>query len=75
MLAKLEANPKAVPPAALKSILEAFGYAMRPAKGSHRAFIKPGQRPLVVPFKRPHVKQFYVEEVIARLRAELGEEG
>lgn len=74
LLAKLEANPKAVSPDFIGTVLGAFGYRWRDGKGSHRVYMKPGQRPITVPYRRPHVKQHYVNEVIARLRAELNRE-
>lgn len=74
LLAKLEANPKAVSPDFLDTVLTAFGYERRPGKGSHRTYTKPKQYPLTVPYKRPHLGKTYVEQVITRLRGELGDE-
>ena len=71
LLAGLERNAKAVSPDSLHKVLTAFGYEMRGGKGSHRVYTKSGQYPITVPYKRPHVKQYYVKEVISRLRTEL----
>lgn len=75
MLRALEANPKAVSPARLSTILEAFGYALARQRGSHRTYTKAGSYPITVPYRRPHVGRVYVEQVIARLRGELELEG
>lgn len=74
LLAKLEANPKAVSPDSLDTVLKAFGYEMRPGKGSHRVYVKAGQYPLTVPYRRPHLGKTYVDQVITRLRGELDDE-
>jgi predicted RNA binding protein YcfA (HicA-like mRNA interferase family) len=74
-LEELEQNPKAVRPEAVERCLRAFGYEMRRQTGSHRVYGKPGAYPLAIPFRGPHVKQAYVDQVIARFREELDEEG
>lgn len=71
LLAELAKNPKSVSLDFLDKVLKAFDYQAKPGKGSHRVYRKPGQYPITVPYRRPHVKQFYVKEVIARLRSEL----
>jgi predicted RNA binding protein YcfA (HicA-like mRNA interferase family) len=74
-LEELEQNPKAVRPQVLERCLRAFGYEVKRQTGSHRVYGKPGAYPLSVPFRRPHIKQAYIDQVIARFREELGEEG
>ena len=73
-LARLEKNPKAVGPDVLQTVLAAFGYRKVRQKGSHATYRDGQGNKFVVPFKRPNVKQHYVEEVIARLRTQLLEE-
>ena len=53
-------------------ILEAFGYTERPSGGgSHRAFVKPGHRPKIVPtVKGRRVKRAYVTMIIDNLEVE-----
>jgi predicted RNA binding protein YcfA (HicA-like mRNA interferase family) len=74
LLAKLAANPKEVSPDFLETVLAAFGYMKTRASGSHRTYTKEGAYPITVPYRRPHVKRFYVEAVMVRLRAELEDE-
>lgn len=53
-------------------VLEAFGYKERPSGGgSHRAFVKPGHRPKIVPtIKGRRVKRPYVRMIIDNLELE-----
>ena len=53
-------------------VLETFGYTERPSGGgSHRAFIKPGHRPKIVPtVKGRRVKRAYVRMIIDNLELE-----
>jgi predicted RNA binding protein YcfA (HicA-like mRNA interferase family) len=53
-------------------VLEAFGYEERPSGGgSHRAFVKPGHPPKVVPtIKGRRVKRVYVRMIIDNLELE-----
>ncbi len=53
-------------------VLEAFGYEERPSGGgSHRAFMKVGHRPKIVPtVKGRHVKRAYVRMIIDNLELE-----
>lgn len=71
LLEKLQDHPKAVTPAELERVLQAFGYERARQKGSHRTYTKAGEYPIVVPYKRPHVGRIYVEQVIVRLTTEL----
>ena len=54
------------------TVLEAFGYELRPpGGGSHRFFAKPGHRGKTVPtVKGRHVKRRYVEMIIDNLGLE-----
>ncbi len=53
-------------------VLEEFGYDERPSGGgSHRAFVKPGHPPKIVPtIKGRHVKRAYVRMIIDNLNLE-----
>ena len=53
-------------------VLEAFGYEERPSRrGGHRAFVKPGHPPKVVPtIKGRRVKRVYVRMIIDNLELE-----
>lgn len=53
-------------------VLEAFGYEERPSGGgSHRAFVKPGYPPKIVPtIKGRRVKRAYVRMIIENLNLE-----
>ena len=53
-------------------ILKAFGYEERPSGGgSHRAFVKPGHPPKIVPtIKGRRVKRAYVRMIIENLNLE-----
>lgn len=73
-LEELEQNPKAVRPQVLERCLRVFGYELKRQTGSHRVYGKRGAYPLSIPFRRPHVKQAHIDQVIARFR-EVGEEG
>jgi predicted RNA binding protein YcfA (HicA-like mRNA interferase family) len=64
----------------LRSLLEGFGFELRRVKGSHHIFIGEvagRKRRPVIPFRRPHVKQGYVEDalkLIEQLVEETGED-
>ena len=49
-------------------VLESFGYVERPSRGgSHRAFVKPGRPPKIVPtIKGRRVKRVYVKMMAIR---------
>lgn len=53
-------------------VLEVFGYKERPSgSGSHRAFVKPGHRPKVIPtVKGRRVKRAYMRMIIDNLGLE-----
>ncbi len=53
-------------------VLEAFGYVERPSgAGSHRAFVKPGQPPIIVPtIKGRRVKRAYIRMITESLNLE-----
>jgi predicted RNA binding protein YcfA (HicA-like mRNA interferase family) len=74
LLQKLIDHPKSVSPDAVESALKAFGYSVRAGKGSHRVYTKAGAWPLTVPYRRPHLKVHYVNEVIRRLQDEIAAE-
>ena len=72
LLAKLEQNPKSVSPEFLETVLGHFGYTRDRQSGSHRIYRNESGEKFSIPYRRPHVRQHYVEEVVARLRTELG---
>ncbi|MFC2060831.1 type II toxin-antitoxin system HicA family toxin [Chloroflexota bacterium] len=53
-------------------VLEAFGYLERSSgSGSHRAFVKPGHPPKIVPtIKGRRVKRAYIKMIIENLNLE-----
>jgi predicted RNA binding protein YcfA (HicA-like mRNA interferase family) len=52
-------------------VLEEFGYEERPSGGGHRAFVKPGHPPKIVPtIKGRRVKRAYVKMIIENLNLE-----
>ena len=56
----------------MDKLLRAFGYEPKqPRKGSsHYVYRKKGVNPIVVPFKRPFLKEVYVKQVIKQLNLE-----
>jgi len=58
--------------AEVAKVLEEFGYEERPSgRGSHRAFVKPGHPPKIVPtIKGRRVKKAYVRMIIENLNLE-----
>jgi predicted RNA binding protein YcfA (HicA-like mRNA interferase family) len=69
---RIEQNPKAVRFEDLDRLLQVYGFARRPGKGSHHFYWR-GEHRLVIPYRRPHVLPAYVKlalEVIERLERE-----
>jgi predicted RNA binding protein YcfA (HicA-like mRNA interferase family) len=54
------------------SLLTGFGFEHRKSAGSHRAFHKKGERPIIVitPKHSKYVKKEYVELIVKRLNLE-----
>jgi predicted RNA binding protein YcfA (HicA-like mRNA interferase family) len=72
LLNRLEQNPKAVTIRELETTLRAFGWYLDRQKGSHKVYRHATvTHSLVVPERRPHVGQHYVEQVISQLRIQL----
>ncbi len=65
-------EPPEVSFADVVKILEAFGYVERSSGGgSHRAFVKPGHPPKIVPtIKGRRVKRAYIRMIIENLNLE-----
>ena len=56
----------------IDKLLRAFGYEPKQPRGgsSHYVYRKKGVNPIVVPFKRPFLKEVYVKKVIKQLGLE-----
>ena len=55
----------------MDKLLRAFGYEPNQSRGgSHYVYRKKGVMPIVVPFKRPFLKEVYVKQVIKQLSLE-----
>ncbi len=56
----------------MDKLLRAFGYEPKQPGGgsSHYVYRKEGVTPIVVPFRRPFLKEIYVKQVIKQLRLE-----
>jgi len=65
-------EPSEISFADVAKVLEAFGYVERPSRGgSHRAFVKTGHPPKIVPtIKGRRVKRAYIRMVIENLNLE-----
>lgn len=66
LLGKVRKNPRNVSFAELEQLLLAHGFEFRRSRGSHHIYTH-GQRAdirITVPFKRPHVGEVYVKQVI-----------
>jgi predicted RNA binding protein YcfA (HicA-like mRNA interferase family) len=53
-------------------LLATYGFEYRKSSGSHRAFHKKGERPIIVitPKHTKYVKREYVEQIVKRLNLE-----
>jgi hypothetical protein len=70
-LARIRQNPKAVSFQELRQVLEDFSFELRPSGGgSHYFFfaeLEDQVWSLVIPLKKPHVKDIYVKKAIAAI--------
>jgi hypothetical protein len=65
LVQKIRNNPKAVSFEDLVSILTWYGFTMRsPGSGSSHNVYTLGVHQITVPYKRPHVKECYVRQVL-----------
>ena len=66
------ANRKHVSFEDMDKLLRAFGYEPKqPRRGSsHYVYRKKGVNPIVVPFKRPFLKEIYVRQIVKLLNLE-----
>jgi predicted RNA binding protein YcfA (HicA-like mRNA interferase family) len=55
--------PSEVRFAIVRQKLERAGWVLQRISGSHHVFIKPGQRPVIVPVHHNKVKPVYVQKV------------
>ncbi len=65
-------NPKHVRFEDIDKLLREFGFEVKQPRGgsSHHIYRKDGYKPIVIPFKRPFVREFYVKDVIKILKLE-----
>lgn len=64
---KMRRNPKNVPYRDIETVLLSLGFDHRSRGTSHNVFtvmVDETKHRLVVPMKKPHVKRFYVEELL-----------
>jgi hypothetical protein len=75
LLDKIRNNPKAVSFKDLDKLLDSYGFQCRqPKSGSSHYTYTYGSHSLTVPFKRPHVKEYYVKAVLRLIDQALQEE-
>lgn len=67
---KILESPKTVDFETLDLLLKDFGYECKGAKGSHHKYKKTGMQTIIVPHKRPYVKEYYVRRIIEILGLE-----
>lgn len=74
LLARVERNPRHVEFGELDQLLKRAGFERRQPRGgsSHYVYTKV-DKSIVVPYRRPHVREHYVKDAIALIRDELGE--
>ncbi|MTI82327.1 MAG: toxin HicA [Firmicutes bacterium] len=69
---KIKNNPKAVSFRDLDKLLAFAGFKVRqPGGGSSHYFYKKKNKCISVPYKRPYVREYYVNRVIELLEGEL----
>jgi predicted RNA binding protein YcfA (HicA-like mRNA interferase family) len=51
-----------------------LGYALRPKKGGHPVYVKPGRLPLTIPGHRNALNRFTVRGILDRLEEDLDRE-
>jgi predicted RNA binding protein YcfA (HicA-like mRNA interferase family) len=64
MRRRMAQHPNAVSFAEARAVLQAFGWELDRARGSHHIF-KRGAERLNIPLRRPHIKPTYVRDVLA----------
>ncbi len=66
-------NPKVIRFEVLDKLLKEFGFKVRQPRGgsSHYIYKKENEENIVVPYKRPYVKEWYVKEIIKKLKLEV----
>ena len=72
LLAKIRQNTKNVSFGDLQTLLEDFGFELKRVRGSHHVFsgwIGSRRVRLVIPYRRPFVKDAYVKEVLELIAA------
>jgi hypothetical protein len=75
LLDKIRNNPKSVSFQDLDKMLISFGFQRRqPKSGSSHYIYTRGPHSLTVPFKRPHVKEYYVKAALSLIDQALQDE-
>jgi predicted RNA binding protein YcfA (HicA-like mRNA interferase family) len=72
LLRSILKNPKHVRFEEIDKLLKEFGFEVAQPQGgsSHYVYRKNGYRPIVIPFKRPFVREFYIKDIIKILNLE-----
>lgn len=71
---ELEQKRRGASPDLVHGVLIAFGYERVRTSGSHWTYLrKAGGRPLIMPHRRPHVRTYFIDEVLETLRPLLEE--
>jgi predicted RNA binding protein YcfA (HicA-like mRNA interferase family) len=77
LLKRIRNNPKNVTFEELRTLLEAYGFEIDTIRGSHHTFrnrVGGVGVKLVIPYKKPYIKQVYVKQAIALIEQILSEE-
>jgi predicted RNA binding protein YcfA (HicA-like mRNA interferase family) len=75
LLEELEQKRRAASPDLVDKALRSFGYEPVRQSGSHRAYRRAkGGPPITMPYRRPHVRQYFVDQVVGILGPMLKEE-
>ncbi len=69
---KLFTNSKTVSFQEIDTVLQGLGFKRRqPRSGSSHYFYSKGLKGIVIPFKKPHVKEIYVKQVLELIEEDL----
>ncbi len=68
LIERIRARPPEASYSDVKRLLEAYGWVLKPLKGSHAHFTKPGERTQTVPLVSGRfVKRYILDRIIERL--------
>jgi predicted RNA binding protein YcfA (HicA-like mRNA interferase family) len=71
ILARLQRRPPEAAYADVRRVLEAYGWVLQRETGSHAAFVKAGERTLIIPkVGGRRVKRVYIVQVLQQLGLE-----